>query len=125
MNCVARHDIKEVDLGTVSEAYPHLILEGFTSALGKRVSNILKFLFPVPKDDSKRVMTFANQADFISFRHHTYEQPRGAKSVTLKEVGPRFEMRLFQIKLGTLEQQEAETEWALRPYMRSGKKRKL
>ena len=35
---------------------------------------------------SKRVMTFANQADFISFRHHTYEQPRGAKSITLKEV---------------------------------------
>jgi hypothetical protein len=41
------------------------------------------------------------------------------------QVGPRFEMRLFQIKLGTLEQQEAETEWALRPYMRSGKRRKL
>ena len=35
---------------------------------------------------SKRVMTFANQADFISFRHHTYEQPRGAKSITLKEA---------------------------------------
>ena len=27
MNCVARHDIKEADLGTVSEAYPHLIFE--------------------------------------------------------------------------------------------------
>lgn len=76
------------------------------------MSNILRFLFPVPKDDtcapprqgavcllapfshpstpgrarSKRVMTFANQADFISFRHHTYEQPRGAKSITLKEA---------------------------------------
>ena len=97
---------------------------------------------------SKRVVTFANQADFISFRHHTYEQPRGAKSVVLKEVnasgsgaasglarshpppcapqvGPRFELRLYRVKLGTMEQQEAETEWALRPYMRSGKKRKL
>ena len=27
MNCVARHDIKDTALGTVSEAYPHLILE--------------------------------------------------------------------------------------------------
>jgi hypothetical protein len=36
-------------------------------------------------------MTFANQADFISFRHHTYEQPRGAKSITLKEVRRRLE----------------------------------
>ena len=70
-------------------------------------------------------MTFANQSDFISFRHHTYDMPRGAKSVALKEVGPRFEMRLYRIKLGTMEQQEAEVEWALRPYMRSGKKQKL
>ena len=100
-------------------------MQGFTTPLGKRVSNVLRFLFPVPKDDSKRVMTFANQSDYISFRHHTYDQPRGSKSLTLKEVGHRFEMRVFQIKLGTLEQQEAETEWALRPYMRSGKKRKL
>lgn len=79
------------------------------------MSNVLKHLFPVPKDDrrgppaargrgapdrltrrlcrararSKRVVTFANQADFISFRHHTYDQPRGAKSVSLKEVRSR------------------------------------
>ena len=99
------------------------------------------------------MVTFANQADFISFRHHMYDKPRGAKSITLKavrarppacvraaepvltfgcacrraclQVGPRFEMRLYQVKLGTMEQQEAEVEWALRPYMRSGKKRKL
>ena len=60
--------------------------QGFSSALGTRVSNVLKHLFPVPKDDSKRVVTFANQSDFISFRHHTYDMPRGAKSVALKEV---------------------------------------
>ena len=29
---------------------------------------ILRALFPVPKEDAKRVMTFANEADFISFR---------------------------------------------------------
>lgn len=32
--------------------------------------NILKYLFPVPKDESKRVITFANQEDFISFRYY-------------------------------------------------------
>lgn len=130
-NVVARHDIKDAALGTVSEALPHLILEGFASPLGGRVANILKHLFPVPKPDSKRVMTFANAADYISFRHHTFDKTRGdgggggAEGVALKEVGPRFEMRLYQIKLGTMEQQEAEIEWALRPYMRSGKKQKL
>ena len=44
------------------------------------------------------------QSDYISFRHHTYEMPRGAKSVELKECGPRFELKLYQIKLGTLDQ---------------------
>jgi len=29
------------------------------------------------KDKSKRVITFANNADYISMRHHTYEMPRG------------------------------------------------
>ena len=33
-----------------------------------QVKSILKYLFPVPKDDSKRVVTFANQEDYISFR---------------------------------------------------------
>ena len=34
----------------------------------KQVKSILKYLYPVPKDDSKRVVTFANQDDYISFR---------------------------------------------------------
>ena len=124
-NTVMRHDIKDEDIGHVSEANPHIILEGFTTALGKRVATILKHLFPAPKDKSKRVITFANDADYISMRHHTYEMPRGAKSVALTEVGPRFEMKLYQIKLGTIDADDADVEWALRPFMRSGKKRRL
>lgn len=46
-NCVLRHDI--ADRGTVSEVYPHLILDKFTTALGQRVADVLKYLFPVPK----------------------------------------------------------------------------
>lgn len=42
----------------------------------------------------------------------------------MQEVGPRFEMKLYQIKLGTLEMSEAENEWVLRPYMNTAKKRK-
>ena len=34
------------------------------------------------------------QADYISFRHHTYTMPKGAKSVELKECGPRFELKM-------------------------------
>jgi U3 small nucleolar ribonucleoprotein protein IMP4 len=86
-NTVLRHDIgQKKEVGTISEVYPHLILDKFTSSLGQRLANILKHLFPVPKDDSKRVVTFANDQDYISFRHHTYSAPRGAKSIELKEV---------------------------------------
>ncbi len=36
-------------MGTISEAYPHLILDNLSSKLGQRTANILKHLFPVPK----------------------------------------------------------------------------
>jgi hypothetical protein len=42
----------------------------------------------IAQDDSKRVISFVNQADYISFRHHTYEAPRGAKSVALTGARP-------------------------------------
>ena len=34
-----------------------------------QVMNILKYLFPVPKDDSRRILTFSNDDDYISFRY--------------------------------------------------------
>uniref|UniRef100_A0A2K5D5P8 Brix domain-containing protein n=1 Tax=Aotus nancymaae TaxID=37293 RepID=A0A2K5D5P8_AOTNA len=55
-NVVMRHDIP--DLGTMSEAKPHFITHSFTSCL----------------DDSHQVITFTNQDDYISFRHHAYKK---------------------------------------------------
>ncbi|TYH67765.1 hypothetical protein ES332_D06G210400v1 [Gossypium tomentosum] len=124
LNVVTRHDIKDKKaIGAMPEAYPHLILDNFKTKLGERTANILKHLFPVPKPDTKRIVTFANRSDYISFRHHIYEKPGGPKSVELKEIGPRFELRLYQVKLGTMEQSEAQIEWVIRPYMNTTKKR--
>lgn len=67
-NVALRHDISTYKNSTVSEQYPHLIFENFSSQLGERIRDVLKYLFPVPKEDSKRVMTFANEDDFVSFR---------------------------------------------------------
>jgi U3 small nucleolar ribonucleoprotein protein IMP4 len=67
-NVTLRHDIESYRSSTVSEQYPHLIFENFSSRLGERMRDCLKYLFPVPKEDSKRVMTFSNEDDFISFR---------------------------------------------------------
>lgn len=119
-NVVLRHDLP--DQGNMSQAYPHLIFHQFSSPLGNRVKNILKFIFPVPKEDSKRVLSFVNQNDFISFRHHVFYKS-APKDVELAEVGPRFELRLYEIKLGTADLDDADSEWVLRPYQRTAKKR--
>ncbi|KAI0036044.1 Brix-domain-containing protein [Vararia minispora EC-137] len=123
-NVNLRHDIESYRSSTVSEQYPHLIFENFSSVLGERVRDCLKYLFPVPKEDSKRVMTFSNENDFISFRHHVFVKIP-PKQVQLAEVGPRFEMKPYEIRQGTVEQTEAEREWVLSHYSRTAKKRSL
>lgn len=82
----------------MSLQYPHLVAHGFESKLGSRVSDILRFLFPVPKDDSSRLITFKNSDDYISMRHHTYKlegetSDRKKKDIVLSEAGPRFELQ--------------------------------
>jgi len=119
-NVVMRHDIRE-GVDAMSLQNPHLIFDRFTTPLGKRVTTILQHLFPTPKAESSRVITFANEEDFILFRHHTWTQ-KGAQ-VDLNEVGPRFEMKLYKIRLGTMEQEEAENEWVIHPYTNTARKR--
>jgi U3 small nucleolar ribonucleoprotein protein IMP4 len=115
-NVTLRHDIANV--GSVSEAYPNLIIENLNSKLGDRTAKVLKALFPPsPPVTSPRVVTFSNQDDFISFRNHVFVKTSG-KEVELAEVGPRFDMRLYEIKLGTIEQTEADVEWRLKPFQR-------
>mmetsp|Transcript_46990 Transcript_46990/g.56539 ORF Transcript_46990/g.56539 Transcript_46990/m.56539 type:complete len:384 (-) Transcript_46990:170-1321(-) len=124
-NAVLRHDL-EGRASPMSEAVPHILLNNFNSDLGKRIGNVLKCLFPVPKPDTRRVITFSNDDDFISFRHHMYTKEGGMeKEVTLHEVGPRFEMRLYQLRLGTLDQTDAENEYVLRPYQNTAAKRQV
>jgi U3 small nucleolar ribonucleoprotein protein IMP4 len=120
-NTVLRHDLENV--APMSEAYPHLILEGFTTPLGqRRLCTIFKALFPVPKPDSQRIVSLINTNDNLSFRHHVFSKTTH-DSVTLHEVGPRFELKLYQIRLGTMEQTEADNEYVLRPYQNTAKSR--
>jgi U3 small nucleolar ribonucleoprotein protein IMP4 len=120
---VLRHDL-EGGASPMSEAYPHVILNNFNTELGKRVGNILKCLFPIPRPDTKRLVTFSNDNDFISFRHHMYSKT-GKDEVKLHEVGPRFEMKLYQLRLGTLDQKDADLEYVLRPFMNTASKRQV
>ncbi|KAL7673747.1 hypothetical protein ACOME3_000030 [Neoechinorhynchus agilis] len=92
-NVTLRRDVEGA--GTMKEEYPHLIFDGFSTDLGKRVTSILKYLFPVPHDRSKRIISFINTEDNISFRHYTYRQikPNNDSAIDLDEIGPRFEMK--------------------------------
>jgi U3 small nucleolar ribonucleoprotein protein IMP4 len=96
-SCVLRHDIPECK--PASQAFPHLILDGLNSKIGQRIARILQALYPTPRPDSKRVITFANNNDFISFRHHIYEKNKG--EVELSEAGPRFEMQPYEVRFIT------------------------
>lgn len=79
----------------MSEAYPHLIFDGFKTKLGKRIVQILKNLFPagVKRDDGRAVTFKAGDGDYISVRHHVYVKT-GWDKVELAEVGPRMEMKV-------------------------------
>ncbi|CAL5199554.1 unnamed protein product [Lathyrus oleraceus] len=126
INVVTRHEIKQKKaIGTMPEAYPHIILNNFSTKLGERTSNILKHLFPVPKPEAKRIVSFSNNSDYIEFRHHIYQKRADPNSVELKEIGPRFNLRLYQIKLGTVDHDEGQTEWVFRPYMNTTKRREF
>ena len=130
-NVLLRHDLPSPARGTVSESYPHLIFDGFTTPLGRRVVKILKHLFP-PRDVvthktpaakiGNRVITFKNIEDSIEVRHHVFVKT-GYDSVELAEVGPRMTMRLFQIRGGTLENKEGDVEWNLNQYTRTSRKK--
>jgi len=118
-----RHDMP--DVGNMPQDKANIILEGFTSVVGKRVAQVLKHLFPVSKEDqSRRTCTFAVMEDLVVFRHHTWR--REGKDVELKEHGPRFSMKLYRVLQGPLDERDtADTEYVYRPYMNTAHKRKF
>ena len=126
-NCVLRHDVQDLPNFSV-DAAPHLVFHNFDKdkKLANRIKTVLKCLFPIAgassNKDNKRIVTFYNQDDTISFRHHHHNQQTKDNNVDLQELGPRFDMFPYQIKLGTLETSaSSDVEWVLRPYLNSAK----
>lgn len=119
-NVRLRHDLP--DMGNMSESYPHLIFEGFTSKLGQRVVTVLKHMFPPgEKKNSTRVISFINKNDYISVRHHVYVKAKD--TVEMSEIGPRFEMRLFEMRLGNMDEKDSEVEWQMKRFIRTGNRK--
>ncbi|CAG9980393.1 unnamed protein product [Clonostachys byssicola] len=125
-NVTPRSDLPGYLKGTIPESYPHLIFDGFTTKLGKRVQRILTHLFP-PRDGSmklgNRVVTFKRlDDDSIECRHHLYVRT-GYDQLELSEVGPRMTMRVYEIRNCTIDNKEGDVEWQYSHYTRTSRKK--
>ncbi|KAL8622499.1 Ribosome production factor 1 [Nucella lapillus] len=96
---------------SMSEQRPEVILSNFNTRLGHSVGRMLSCLFNAEANyHGRRVVTFHNQRDFIFFRQHRYEFKSG-KKVALKELGPRFTLKLRSLQKGTFDSKFGQYEW--------------
>ncbi|KAK7078766.1 hypothetical protein SK128_015062 [Halocaridina rubra] len=100
---------------------PEVILNNFKTRLGQMIARMLGALFHYePEFKGRRVCTFHNQRDFIFFRHHRYEF-ESSKRVNLRELGPRFTLRLQWLQDGAF---DGDYEWVLKRHeMESSRRR--
>nr|CAG4652000.1 EOG090X09U6 [Triops cancriformis] len=92
---------------------PEVILNNFSTRLGQTVARLLASLFHYdPEFKGRRAVTFHNQRDYIFFRHHRYEF-KSEKKVSLRELGPRFTLRLQSIQRGTFDSMTGEYDWVI------------
>ncbi|XP_041985506.1 U3 small nucleolar ribonucleoprotein protein IMP4-like [Aricia agestis] len=100
----------------MSDQTPHIVFNNFRSFLSMKIMSILQYLLPDTNMDSQRVITFTHEDGYISFRQHTHKQD--GDHVKRRESGPRFQLKLIEMKFETPEALDAADEdWILRPYL--------
>lgn len=91
---------------------PEVILNNFNTRLGQTVGRMLGSVFHYqPEFKGRRVITFHNQRDYIFFRHHRYKFLNG--KAALREMGPRFTLKLQSIQRGTFDSKCGEYDWTI------------
>lgn len=91
---------------------PEVILNNFTTRLGLTIGRMLGALFHYdPEFVGQRAVTFHNQRDFIFFRHYRYGFDTEGKKAKLKELGPRFTLKLRSLQKGTFDSKFGQYEW--------------
>mmetsp|Transcript_36598 Transcript_36598/g.80157 ORF Transcript_36598/g.80157 Transcript_36598/m.80157 type:complete len:337 (+) Transcript_36598:125-1135(+) len=103
---------------------PELIMNNFTTRLGRRLGRQLAALFPQKPDfRGRRTVTFHNQRDFVFFRHYRYNFKDDGTKCKLQEIGPRFTLKLRYLQHGTFDAKEGEYEYIWRPDSQVSRKR--
>lgn len=106
-------DIKR-DHKDITKHRPEVILNNFTTRLGLTVGRMLGALFHHdPEFRGRRAVTFHNQRDYIFFRHHRYEFTKEGKRVRLRELGPRFTLKLRSLQEGTFDSKTGDYAWII------------
>ena len=93
---------------------PEVILTNFTTRLGLTIGRMLGAIFHFdPQFRGRRAATFHNQRDYIFFRHHRYEFDKNGKKVKLRELGPRFTLKLRSLQQGLFDSKTGDYEWMI------------
>ncbi|XP_055388663.1 brix domain-containing protein F44G4.1-like [Condylostylus longicornis] len=108
----------------VTTHQPEVILNGFTTRLGRRAARQLAVLFPQrPEFHGRRAICFHNQRDFIFFRHHRYIFSEGGRKCRLQEIGPRMTLKLRSMQHGTFDPSGGLFEFEWKPDMQVDRKK--
>jgi ribosome production factor 1 len=106
-------DIKR-DFREITTHRPEVILTNFSTRLGITIGRMLGALFHYdPQFKGRRVATFHNQRDYIFFRHHRYEFGKNGEKVKLRELGPRFTLKLRSVQHGLFDTKTGDYEWLI------------
>lgn len=99
--------------GRATDHVPELILNNFSTRLGKTVGRLFHSLFPQqPEFQGRQVVTLHNQRDFIFFRRHRYVF-KNEERVGLQELGPQFTLRLRRLQHGIRDEVEFEHQYGM------------
>ncbi|KAJ3662770.1 hypothetical protein Zmor_007099 [Zophobas morio] len=98
----------------INEHRPEVVLNNFSTRLGLTVGRMLGALFHYsPEFVGRRTVTFHNQRDYIFFRHYRYCFDEEGKKAKLKELGPRFTLKLRSLQKGTFDSKYGQYEWII------------
>ncbi|KAK5640563.1 hypothetical protein RI129_011374 [Pyrocoelia pectoralis] len=98
----------------ITDHRPEVILNNFTTRLGMTIGRMLGSLFHYnPEFKGQRAVAFHNQRDYIFFRHYKYDFDSEGKRAKLRELGPRFTLKLRSLQKGTFDSKYGQYEWII------------